>query len=126
MLLRKPPRLLHTPENTLAVREAYASTADLRSSGVVGFVLVKLTVASDGTVQSARAIMPPKWAMKRVKAHLIDGATGRELPSPPPHTLQPDLCRAAEAAARKLRFRPATFLGRPVRYGGLRHGFSFD
>jgi hypothetical protein len=39
---------------------------------------------------------------------------------------EPELCRVAEAAARKLRFRPATVVGRPVRYRGYRYGFSFD
>ena len=126
MFFKKPPILLGTSQNAAAVREAFEATAELRRRGVTGFVLVKLTIGSTGTVESARTIMPPAVPWTRGQVIAIDTATGEELPAPPPHTLQPDLCRAAETAARKLQFQPATLLGRSVRYRGYRHGFSFD
>lgn len=125
MFFKKPPTLLNTPGSDQAIRQAYDSTRDFRRNGVTGFVLLTLTVAKDGTVESARAIMPPKWAAERTEVVAIDAASGTVLPPPPPHTLHTELCRAAEDAARTYRFQPATLFGRPVRYRGYRHGFSF-
>jgi hypothetical protein len=125
MFIKKPPKLLDTQERAEAVREAYDSTRDLRRNGTTGFVLLALTVGKDGSVESARAVMPPKWAADRVRVVATDVETGAVLPPPPPHTLHPDLCRVAEAAARSYQFQPATLLGRPVRYRGYRSGFSF-
>lgn len=126
MFLKKRPELIPDIESREAVNEAYRATAALRSSGVTGYVLVKCTVAKDGSVEEARAVLPPRWLRDRVQAVLIDAATGEELPHPPPHTLHPELCRAAETAVLKYRFRPATLFGRPVRYHGIRLGMSFD
>ncbi len=126
MFFKKPPKLLRTPETLGAVREAFESTRELRRNGVTGFVLLKLTVAPDGSVESAKAILPPSWLLGRAGVEALDEVTGEKLPAPPRHTLDPDLCRAAEKAAAGYRFRPGTLLGHPVRYRGLRHGFSFD
>jgi hypothetical protein len=125
MFIRTPPTLLDTPDSRRAVRQAYESTREVRRAGVTGFVLLKLTVGRDGSVETARAIMPPRWAAKRVRAIAVDADTGSVLPPAPPHTLHPDLCRAAEEAALRCSFQPATLFGRPVRYRGYRHGFSF-
>lgn len=125
MFGKNPPTLLDTPGNAQAMREAYDSTRDLRRNGTTGFVLLTLTVRKDGTVESARTVMPPEWAAERTQVVAIDDASGTLLPSPPPHTLQPELCRAAEEAACRFIFRPATLFGRAVRYRGYRHGFSF-
>ncbi len=126
MFFKKPPELLRTPETLEAVREAFESTRELRRNGVTGFVLLKLTVAPDGSVESAKAVLPPSWLVGREHPDGVDETTGEKLPPPPRHTLHPDLCRAAERAAEGYRFRPGTLLGHPVRYRGLRHGFSFD
>jgi hypothetical protein len=124
-MFKKPPTLLDSPESAEAVREAYDSTRAIRQAGTTGFVLLTLTVGKDGRVESARAIMPPKFAAERVRVVATDAETGAVLPPPPPHTLHPELCRAAEKAAQKYKFEPATFFGRPVRYRGYRSGFDF-
>ena len=126
MFPMKPPELLVGGEYRAAAEEAYAATAELRRGGVTGFVLVKCTIAKDGTVEDARAIMPPKSAQDQVQVIAVDASTGQELRPPPPHTLHPELCKAAEMAVRKYRFRPATLFGIPIRYRRMRLGFAFD
>ena len=86
MFLKRPPVPLPTTETAEAVREAYAATAELRRHGVTGYVLLKLTVGRDGSVESAKAIMPVTLPFERIEVISIDAATGEVLPALPPHT----------------------------------------
>jgi hypothetical protein len=67
MPVRKPPTLLDTPERAEAAREAYHSTRDVRRNGITGFVLLELTVAKDGNVESVRS--------NDARTHLAAGAS---------------------------------------------------
>jgi hypothetical protein len=119
----RPPEPLGGAESREVVERLY--TQEMKQAGLRGSVRVVLSIDAQGQVTEARATRLPKWAGES-EVILIDGATGKRMPSPPPYTEDLRLWRIAEEAARAERFRPAMRGKRPVRYRGYVCSYMFD
>jgi hypothetical protein len=118
-----PPELLGGTEVHDVVQRLY--TAEMKAAGIRGSVRVVVSIDEHGRVTTARAIRLPSFAGGALPV-LVDGASGRQLPAPPPYTEDPELRKIAEAAAVAQRFRPARRGDKAVRYRGYICSFVFD
>jgi outer membrane biosynthesis protein TonB len=116
--LDRLPHPLNFADLASALREHYP--AELAGSGIRGRVLLSLDLNALGIVTRAQAVEPPNLPAGMVIAAVVTEPDGRHRELTPARGADPALKRAAEAAARVLRFSPAEQRGKTVPFGDYR------
>jgi hypothetical protein len=93
---------------------------ELIPSGLSGRVLLSLDLDARGHVTTARAVEPPAMPGVTIRAIVVNEQARERHEMAPASGAHPALKRAAEEAARVLRFAPAERDGKPVAFSDYR------